>query len=321
MIPFSKDLDAAHAHVSDVLAGRVEASPGARPEHGTPRTVVVRARKSGLDGGAKVLVITPAKGRFTRVLRLRFKSLNGSYHLMHDAREALNRYAEIDPDLVVVDERCDPKGEFVNRLKVKKERSLTSVIKIYGKNRNVRAELDFKIWENDFLVDPFDTLELFSLTEAELLRVPRDRRVFVQQVHFEFRTTQANINKANKLSEMILQHALNDSEESIALYAAVKEGIDNAVVHGNKGSGDKTVDVNFLVDHKKITVIVEDEGKGFDYEYYLARIHREEAFEEAKRRILEEGTRGGLGILLMSKCADRIDYSGAGNILRLEKNV
>ena len=38
---------------------------------------------------------------------------------------------------------------------------------------------------------------------------------------------------------------------------------------------------NFLVDHKKVTVLVEDEGKGFDFEYYLSRIDSREAFEKA----------------------------------------
>jgi len=36
---------------------------------------------------------------------------------------------------------------------------------------------------------------------------------------------------------------------------------------------------------------------------------------------VDEGMRGGLGILLMSRCADRLHYAGFGNILRLEKNI
>jgi serine/threonine-protein kinase RsbW len=220
-----------------------------------------------------------------------------------------------------VDERCDPKGEFVNRVKIQKERSLTSIIKLYPRARSVQEELEFKIWENDYLVEPFEVLELFSLTEAELCRVPKDKKVFQQQVHFEWRTTPENVEKAYKLSDLILRQSVANSEDATALYAAVKEGIDNAVVHGNRSDSSKTIDANFLVDHKKVTVIIEDQGEGFDYEYYLTRVHNEEAFEKAKRRILDEGVRGGLGILLMSKCSDRIEYSGGGNVLRLEKNL
>lgn len=278
-------------------------------------------RKAGTGQKSRVLVISPAKSRFTRILRLRFRNLDGDYQLLYDVREALERYEELAPDLVILDGRADPTGEFVNRVKIQKERSLTSIIKFYTRNTNLDTDLDFKIWENDYLVEPFEVLELFSLAEAELARVPKDRKVLQQQLHFEFKTNAQNVEKACKLTDLVLRQAIPVQEDATALYAAVKEGIDNAVFHGNRWDAAKTVDVNVLVDQKKITVIIEDQGEGFDYEYYLQRLDDTEAFEKAKRRILEEGTRGGLGILLMSKCSDRLEYSGAGNVLRLEKNT
>ncbi len=53
----------------------------------------------------------------------------------------------------------------------------------------------------------------------------------------------------------------------------------------------------------------------------MTQVNTDEGFEKVKRRIVEEAVRGGLGILLMSKCTDRIEYSGSGNTLRLEKNL
>jgi serine/threonine-protein kinase RsbW len=345
-LPFLKDLPAARSYVGDFLDGKLNLLGPALKDGGveeaagegllgagdalegaaahrviSPRLIPLRRKRIPGMEKVRVLVITPSKNRFTRVLRLRYKSLNGEYHLLHDIRDALQKYETISPDLVVVDERSDPKGEFVNRVKIQKDRSLTSIIKIYSKETNVEADLDFKIWENDYLIEPFEVLELFTLTEAELMRVPKDRKVFQQQVHFEFKTTPENVEKACKLSDHVLRQAISIQEDATALYAAVKEGIDNAVFHGNCSERTKTIDINFLVDQKKVTVIVEDQGNGFDYEYYLSRLDDQEAFEKARRRILEERARGGLGILLMYKCADRLEYSGAGNILRLEKNI
>jgi serine/threonine-protein kinase RsbW len=328
LIPFAKDLEAARALVDDHAAGKSAgesaqsqalAAPGA--ETVTPRKVFLRETGQARTPTGKVMVISPSKNRFTSVLRRYFGRLNGDYHLALDTREALRAFKTLDPDLVVVDHRCDPKGEFVSRLKVQKRHSLTSIIKIYSSTDDVDAQLDFKVWENDYLVDPFEMLELFSLTEAELRRVPKDRKVFSQQVRFQFRTVPDSIEKAYKLSDLVIRQALTIEDDVTALYAAVKEGIDNAVVHGNRSQAQKRVDVNFLVDQSKVTVLIEDEGKGFDFEYYLSRLTRKEAFEEARRRILDEGIRGGLGILLMSKCSDRIEYSAPGNVLRLEKNV
>ena len=163
--------------------------------------------------------------------------------------------------------------------------------------------------------------EFFALTEAELLRVPKDRKVFSQQVRFDFQPRPGCVEKAYKLSDLVIRQAMGDEDEITSLYAAVKEGIDNAVSHGSGKDHELRVEVNFLVDHKKVTVLVEDQGKGFDFEYYLSRLDRQDAFEEAKKRIVDEGMRGGLGILLMSRCADRLHYAGFGNILRLEKNI
>ena len=140
------------------------------------------------------------------------------------------------------------------------------------------------------------------------------------QIRFGFRTTQENIEKANKLSDLIIRHCLEIEEDRTAMYAAVKEGVDNAAVHGSRRDERKRIDVNFLVDRSKVTVIVEDQGQGFDYEYYLSQIDSQEAFDRAKTRI-REGGRGGLGILLMHKCSDRLEYSGRGNIVRIEKNL
>jgi anti-sigma regulatory factor (Ser/Thr protein kinase) len=331
LVPFLKDVEAAKKLFLDVLEGRVPVDPevvtpaelaGGKISTTRPGKQKVSLRKPLADlGNSRVLLLYPQKGRFSRVLRLRFSRMDGRFILLHDIKEALDRYDELNPDLVVVDGRLDPKGEFVTRLKINKARSLTSVIKLYEKTTDVEGEVDFKIWENDYLVDPFEVLELFSLTEAELRRVPRDRKVFQQQVHFEFQCNQPNIDKANKLSDLIIRQSIKDEEDRTALFAAVKEAIDNGFVHGNRRAVNQTIDVNFLVDHHKVTVIVEDQGKGFDYEYYLSRIDQREAFEKAKRRIMNEGQRGGLGILLMNKCCDRLEYSGQGNVVRLEKNI
>src|SRR5262249_16104687 len=116
----------------------------------SPRLIPLRRKRIPGMEQARVLVITPSNNPFIPALRLRYKILNGEYHLLHVIREALQRYEEISPDLVVVDQRSDPKGEFVNRVKIQKDRSLTSIIKIYGKETDVEADLDFKIWENDY---------------------------------------------------------------------------------------------------------------------------------------------------------------------------
>jgi len=67
-------------------------------------------------------------------------------------------------------------------------------------------------------------------------------------------------------------------------------------------------------------MLIEDEGDGFDHEFYLAKIEEKDAFERAKER-MREGGRGGLGILLMHRCSDHLEYLGKGNVVRIEKRL
>jgi serine/threonine-protein kinase RsbW len=209
----------------------------------------------------------------------------------------------------------------VRRIKIERGDRLTSVLKLYESEAAARRQPEFKICENDHLVEPFELLELFTLAEAELRRLSKDREVLSRQLHLKFMATPEGLGKAGKIVDAVLRQRFALQDDATAFFAAVKEAMDNAAVHGNRSDTARRVDLHLLVDQRKATVIVEDEGGGFDHEYYLSRLGDQETFERAKRRILEENERGGLGILLMAKCADRLEYSGKGNVVRLEKNL
>jgi anti-anti-sigma factor len=321
LVPLQETLDAALDLVASAARSGSRLRPDARSVERAGGTALARRSEARAPGVKRtVVVVFPSENRFTSVLRKRFlRHVRSDYTLLSSATQALDAFERLRPDLMVVDDRCDPDNLLVERLKLHPERSLTSIVKSYSRNADVRGSLDFKIWENDFLVDPYPVDELFLLTESELDRVPRDRSDFLQQVHFEFRGLPQNLDRAHALLDRILRDVLSSEDDRTTFAAALREGIDNAVRHGNQSMTERHVDVNCIVEKSKITVSIEDEGAGFDYAWYLDRVRGREAFEEAKRRILREGIRGGLGILLMSRCADLIGYEGRGNILRLEK--
>jgi len=267
-----------------------------------------------------VIVAVPKEGPFTRILQSRIEHLDGDYHLVHSVEGINETLARWNPDLIVLDHRLKGADSFVEMLKVETSHSLTSVIMLYESGTDVHRRRDFRVWENDYLVDPFDLMNLFTLAESELRRVPKDRRLFTQQVKYQFTSERAAVTKGLKLTEQLIHKLRFDDAETTAVFAALKEAIDNSVLHGNRHDPNKTVTVNFVVDPNKVTFIVEDEGEGFDHQYFLSQLDTHEAFERAKNRI-REGGRGGLGILLMHKCSDRLEYSGDGSLVRLERNL
>ncbi len=325
LVPFHKDLESAKKQFSKIIEGTDERSSKTStwvPESSKRRLYIPLKADDSPISGSNIVLLTPEMTRFTRILSLRYTHLKGNIKVFTDTRKAAESIEQNMPDLVVIDERMDELGDFVTRLKVHPKRSLISLLKIYPKNKaGLEEDLDFKIWENDYLVDPFDIHELFGLIEAELLRVPSDRKVFLQQISMSLKTQRDNLEKANKMADLIIRQALDSEEACTALYAAVKEGLDNAAVHGNGWDSEKQISLNFLVDHEKISLTIEDQGEGFDSDFFLSQIDKDEAFEKAKDKIIQEGRKGGLGILLMSRCTDEMAYSDQGRLLLLEKNI
>ena len=152
-------------------------------------------------------------------------------------------------------------------------------------------------------------------------RGPQDRENCLQEVRYEFRSTQERVEKASELAFKLLSQSGLDVTALDGLFAAFKEALDNAVRHGNGKSPDKQVEIIYLLERDRVSIQITDEGTGFDYEFYLAWTMTAHALEEAKRKIVKEGKKGGLGILLMRRCTDKLEYRGAGNVVCLVKKI
>jgi len=89
---------------------------------------------------------------------------------------------------------------------------------------------------------------------------------------------------------------------------ALEEGIINAIKHGNRMDLTKSVNINWGISSRKIRVIIQDQGPGFD----PADIPDPTADENLERPC-------GRGIMLMKAFMDLIEYNEQGNQLTIEK--
>ena len=87
---------------------------------------------------------------------------------------------------------------------------------------------------------------------------------------------------------------------------SILEGVNNAILHGNKSDPLKMVDIEFFCEKKDFIITITDEGKGF-------------APEEVPDPTISENREelNGRGVFLMSKLADKIRYSKKGNSVTL----
>lgn len=94
---------------------------------------------------------------------------------------------------------------------------------------------------------------------------------------------------------------------------AVDEACTNVIKHAYEQEGENHIGIIIKIDYSKLTIVVTDQGKGFDPKS-IELPKMEDYFAEIRV--------GGLGIYLMKTLMDEVDYTirpGVGNEVRMVK--
>lgn len=116
-----------------------------------------------------------------------------------------------------------------------------------------------------------------------------------------------NINLIERLIDDISSEYHLHSDVYGKLLLAVVEGVNNAIVHGNKLEKDKEVVVQYFVGKDVIEFSISDAGTGFDYQNLPDPTHPDNL----------EKTHGR-GIFLMKHLADTVEFTDPGNHVKLQ---
>ncbi|MBI5778919.1 MAG: ATP-binding protein [Planctomycetes bacterium] len=133
-------------------------------------------------------------------------------------------------------------------------------------------------------------------------------------------STSAELTRAvfQMLSHILKTVNLNESNRD-RFMLAVGEAIDNAVIHGNKFSTEKYIEVEYLCQPKSIIFMVSDEGAGFEYQKHLDTPLEQFQAPKLIEKTMKFGSPGGLGLALIRKCCDEVIYTPPGNKLTFIK--
>lgn len=129
-------------------------------------------------------------------------------------------------------------------------------------------------------------------------------------IRFVFSSTMHHI---DKVCERVSQHLRfimpGIGKHLFAIHLVVREGLTNAVRHGNGGDPEKLVRFELRIDEgETVRMRIEDQGEGFDW-----RGHRTDS--------LPEGEDHGRGIIIMNTYFNGYAYNDKGNVLYLEKKL
>jgi serine/threonine-protein kinase RsbW len=126
-------------------------------------------------------------------------------------------------------------------------------------------------------------------------------------------STLESVDEAEAIAMREAKKAGFGEEEQNQIGMAVRECTVNAVVHGNRYSNKKKVHLDIERSKENLTVIVGDEGEGFDLKSLPDPLAPENLLRQS-----------GRGILLIRAFMDEFDLhprSGGGTEVRLVKNL
>lgn len=296
-------------------------APASGPDRRGEALVPVQARSKPRLPEAHVLLAMDPDSPFTHFMARSLVGDSGTVSIVRDHRGAKAALAEKGPVDIAILERSLPEHAILcGELKTSDKNGLVSLIAIQPDNAPAPTRGKLHVREDEVLEEPFEVRELVALASNEYARCKAEGVLFVKELHMEFPTTAAEIQEANDLVERLVAVSGLPEGEDTSFFYAVREAIDNARRHGNKGDTEKNIEVMYVLDKEKITVTVGDEGPGFDFNGFIRRARSTSPLEQARQRH-QQGGYGGLGIGLMLRCCNSVEYLQPGNLLKLTKYV
>jgi len=137
-------------------------------------------------------------------------------------------------------------------------------------------------------------------------------------VSFRFPSDEQAIEDGLEAIRNVVSRGPLAENEAETLVTATREAVTNGMMHGNGADSGREVRLRVAVDPDKVRCTIEDEGAGFDYRHALEAGRTRHAMDLARERY-ESGGVGGLGIMLMLRSVDLVEYNATGNRVTLTK--
>lgn len=140
----------------------------------------------------------------------------------------------------------------------------------------------------------------------------------VRDLQIRFAATEPQVEAVGQWIAELMAHSPLNEEERQYFQMGLHEALGNAYRHGSGRDDSKTITVRLIRDEKRVLCRVRDEGSGFDFRAALEQGRRGDAIRAARERY-ESGGMGGLGIMLIVKCVDLVEFNERGNEITLTK--
>jgi serine/threonine-protein kinase RsbW len=269
--------------------------------------------------GVGVLLAMPSDNRFAEMLGEHFAKLGWRVQRATSSEAVTVLIEGGSPYLLVCDHTLPDRDQLVLRLKSEWRTNPVPVVTLHTRFEDLRRPAEVLVLGDLAVFEPIAVGPFLRSMDQLLAQATEEAAVFERQMRFRVPVRERAISRAFEIGDQFFRNAGFRGDALVALTTAYREAVRNAEIHGSGKDAGLAIDVEFLLDPHRITVSVEDEGDGFDHRAYFEQLTGAEPVTLARERH-EQGGVGGLGIYLMARCVDRIEYNDRGNRITLARS-
>jgi len=274
--------------------------------------------EAAADKSRPILLVTPQGGAFADVVEAGLIGHGWRVERVAGAADAFDVLRRQDVALLILDADFPDAQGLLRQAKIDPATSALPVVALFPRGLAPLRPAELRIQAELELIEPFDVQHVFAVAERLAARSAARRDAPGREVRFMLPSHRADLDRACDLVALLLRTSGLDEEAQTSFLTAFHEALGNAIQHGNQRDPVKCVQVRYRRGPDAVTVVVRDEGEGFDSAQFLRQARHKDAAQAARDRH-NQGGQGGLGILMIARCADRVDYNGKGNVVTLTK--
>ncbi len=267
---------------------------------------------------SSIMLVVPERDYFAKTLEYYFENAGWEIETSTKVADALARLETGKAYLVILDAHFEDHQKLCYALKMRRETSHVPLLLLYPSAAALAGLPGVSIIGDENLAQPFEFRQLLDYADTEIIRAAEEELIFLQQINIHLPTEEQPIEKVIDMIHKLLEASGLNEEGQVAMSAAFREAVVNAAQHGNRYRRERKIEVQYLLDAEKITAVVKDQGQGFNHDQFVKSGSTRDAISAARERHAQ-GRMGGLGIMLMLRCCERLEYNQQGNQITLTK--
>jgi DNA-binding response OmpR family regulator len=229
---------------------------------------------------------------------------------------------EHKPELILLDLMLPDVDGFAvcDQLKRNRETNLIPVIMVTALQDANHRVAGVRVGANGYLKKPFTPDQLYEEIEKALTwHEEHQKRGTHGEVNFDVRSELTYLQEANDMLADLFAHTPLTDRQIKDLKQAVMEMGGNAIEWGHRKNSELVLRITYRIDPEKITLIIKDQGPGFNPRNIPHAASDEDPIGHIELRN-ELGLReGGFGIMLARGLVDDFRYNTLGNEVTLTK--